>query len=324
MSGYPGRRLLSPRIALIGLGCWGRQYVRIATTLGATVVVCHTRHEGGDARWLADGYPAVKHTTSLDAALDDELDGVAIVTPRRSHALLTRECLRRGRHVLVEKPAATSMEDLEWTHAEARARRLVLRTGYTHLFDESIRELARLARRATAPRWRLTWTKPAPETGVTELIWEYYPHVFSIAGLLGDVDAAQLGTARFRAVRGTSGAATVEVDLPMRNGTGHVTVSSDADVRHKSIRLYDGDEPIAEWSDRRLLDVRRNRVFEAYEEPLLCQVRSFFHAITSPGGEGHYALDRTVTSLLVELSMEAQRAGFSESVEKREETEVGT
>lgn len=306
-----------PRLALIGLGQWGRQYLRIATRLEATVVVCHTRHQGGDARWLADNHPAVKHTTSLAEALDNRLDGVAIVTPRRSHAALTTECLHRGLHVLVEKPLVTTVEDLERAHAEARAGELVLQTGYTHCFDESVRELGRMARRATAPHWWFTWTKPAPGTGVTELVWEYYPHVFSIAGLMGGVDAGRMGTAHFRAAQGPSGAAVVEVDMPMQAGTAQVDVSSGADVQHKSIRLHDGDEAIAEWSDRRLLDLRRNRLLEAHEEPLLCQIRSFLDAIASPRrSASQYAMDKTVTSLLVELSMKAERAGFAEAAQK--------
>lgn len=303
-----GSYTFRPRLALFGLGHWGRQYLRAATQLDATVVVCHTRHRCGNVRWLADNYPAVKHTTSLAEALDNQLDGVAIVTPRHSHAALTIECLRRDLHVLVEKPAVTTMKELERTHAEALARDLVLQTGYTHHFDESLRELGRMARQATAPHWRFTWKNQAPGTGVTDLIWEYFPHVLSIAGLLGGVDVRQMATAHFRAAQSPSGAASVEVDLPMWAGTGHIGVSSGADVRHKEIRLHDGDEVIAEWSDRRLLDLRRNRLLEAQEEPLLRQIRCFLDAAVSPhGGASEYVLDKTVTSLLVQLSTKAQR-----------------
>jgi predicted dehydrogenase len=295
--------------------------MRIITQLGATVVVCHTRHRGENASWLAENYPDVTHATSLKEALESQIDGVVIVTPRQSHAALTIECLRRGLPVLVEKPAVTSLVDLERTHAEARARGLVLRTGYTHWFDESIRWLGAMARQVAAPRWRFTWTKPAPGTDTAELIWEYYPHVFSIAELMGGVDTDRMWTARLRAVQCASGAATVDVELPMRVGTGRVTVSSALDARHKWIRLYDGQTAIAEWRDRRLLDLRRNRLLTAQEEPLLCQVRGFLEAIALPDSPSQYAMEKTITSLLVQLDMSARASRPYESSPEVDEEE---
>lgn len=301
---------MRPRLALVGIGSWGRQYLRIATQLGASVAVCHSRHHGADAGWLAAHYPAVRHTTSLTDALDRPLDAVAIVTPRHAHAELTLECLRRGLHVLVEKPAVTNRADLERTQAEARGRGLVLRTGYTHCFDESLRRLATTARRLTVPDWRFTWTKPAPGTGVQDLVWEYFPHVFSVAGLLGDVAADRMAPAGVRVTRGLSGTATVEVDLPMRAGRGRVRVSSDSGVRQKKIHLRDGADLVAVWQDRRLFDVRRRQVFEAAEEPLLCQIRGFLDAVASPGDDNlrhaSDSRDRTVTDLLAALDSTAR------------------
>lgn len=294
--------VITNRIAVIGLGRWGRQYVRVLTALGATVVTCHTRRADDDARWLAKHHPTVRHTTSLSEALDERLDGVAVVSPRQSHAELTMACLRRGVHVLVEKPAVTTRTDVERTHGEARARGLVLHTGYTHRFDPSLRQLVGMARRSAAPSWRLTWRKPSPGVGVTDLIWEYFPHVFSIAALFGGDEAGDLRPTRVRVVPGPRGTGTVAVDLPTAAGPGHVVVSSDAGARRKHIELYDGGRSVAEWSDRRLHDHRGDRVFVAGEEPLLCQVRDFLRAVQAPRPGTHHALDALVTGRLVELS----------------------
>lgn len=293
-----------PQLGLIGLGAWGRRYLQAVESLNAAIAVCHTRNRGADAAWLAAHHPGVRHTTSLDAALDGGLDAAVIATPRPTHAALTTACLRRGLPVLVEKPAVTTLTDLERTHAEARARGLVLRTGYTHRFDATARELAGLARRAAAPRWRLTWAKPAPGTGVRELIWEYFPHVISLAELLGGVDADRMGAVRLRATPGPSGTATVAVDLPLRAGRGRAEVSSAAATRHKEIRLYDGATPVAVWTDRRLRDLRTGRVAEAREPPLVAQLRAFLDAASRPGGP--HPLDRTVTRSLAALDAAAR------------------
>ncbi|GGZ24926.1 Gfo/Idh/MocA family protein [Streptomyces poonensis] len=315
---------MRPRLAVIGVGSWGRRYVDIATRLGASVAVCHTRHHGADARWLAARHPGVRHTTSLAEALDRPLDAVAVVTPRHTHAELTLACLRRGLHVLVEKPAVTDPADLARTRVEARARGLVLRTGYTHCHDESLRFLAATARRLTAPAWHLTWTKPAPGTGVTDLVWEYFPHVFSIAGLLGEVAVDRMATAPVRVARGPSGTATVTAGVPMRTGSGHVEVSSAARARHKEIRLHDGAGLVAVWRDRRLYDVRRGHAFEAPEEPLLCQLRDFLDAVggRTPADPESEEQDRTVTDLLTALDTAVRHHGHEHDRDHRHHDEV--
>ncbi|QNP71422.1 Gfo/Idh/MocA family oxidoreductase [Streptomyces roseirectus] len=294
-----------PRLALIGAGAWGRRYLRAAALLGADVAVCHTRHAGDDAAWLAVHHPGVRHTTSLQAALEGELDAVAVVTPRASHAGITLECLRRGLPVLVEKPAVTDPADLARTQAEARRRGLALHTGYTHCHDLTLHQLAALTRSLADPNWRLTWTRPAPGTTRADLVWEYYPHVLSVADLLGGLTGAPLTA---HAVDTPGNTARVEAELPLRTGRGHALVSSTG-PRRKEIRLYDGPVPVAVWRDRTLFDARRRTVSEAPEEPLLVQLRTFLDEVTAPGDNSlAWQRDRTVTNLLAALDTATGRA----------------
>lgn len=50
---------------------------------------------------------------SLDALLHEELDGIYVCTPTGSHAEYAVAAAERGRHVLVEKPMASTVEDCE-------------------------------------------------------------------------------------------------------------------------------------------------------------------------------------------------------------------
>ncbi|WP_416970343.1 Gfo/Idh/MocA family protein [Streptomyces sp. 4F14] len=317
------------RLALIGAGAWGRRYLRAAALLGADVVVCHTRHRGDDARRLAVDHPEVRHTTSLQEALEGELDAVAVVTPRASHAGITLECLRRGLPVLVEKPAVTDPADLARTQAEARRRGLTLHTGYTHCHDQALHQLALMASALKDPNWHLTWTRPAPGTTRADLVWEYYPHVFSIADLLGGLPEPETGP-RPEPRTGPHPDATPEPDtppptplstptrietpLPLRTGRAHALVAATG-LRRKDIRLYDGPDLVAVWRDRRLFDPRRRLLFEAHEEPLLRQLRTFLDEVTEPGDNSlAWQRDRSVTALLAALDRAAGRPAppFSE------------
>lgn len=277
--------------------------------------MCHTLRVGNNADWLAEYCPGTQHTTSLRATFDHDLDGVVIATPSQTHGPLVLECLHRDLHVLVEKPAATLLIDAQSADAEAAARSLVLRTGYTHSYDTTLRALADLVPTTAAPNWRLTWHKPAPGTGPSDIVWEYFPHVLAIAHLLGGgIDPALLSNTWFRVTREPSGTGTVEAALPVEVGVGTVEVSTRPGIsRHKQITLFDGDQLVAEWTDRHLLDRRDGLVVEATEEPLMNQVRSFLDAVAAPSLPRSPFLpsDVCTTELLVALASKIQPVATS-------------
>lgn len=73
-------------------------------------------------RAFADAHGILFATTSLAELLDrPDIDVVYIATPAHTHADIAIEALRAGRHVLIEKPVATSAADAERVYAEAVA-----------------------------------------------------------------------------------------------------------------------------------------------------------------------------------------------------------
>jgi 1,5-anhydro-D-fructose reductase (1,5-anhydro-D-mannitol-forming) len=76
-----------------------------------------------------------KAYTNIDElAADGEIDAVWITTPNHLHVEHASRLLKSGKHVLLEKPAATTYAEaqaLEWT---ARHSRRVARIGYHHRF----------------------------------------------------------------------------------------------------------------------------------------------------------------------------------------------
>ena len=64
-----------------------------------------------------------------------DLDAVIVCTPHTLHYEHVMEALRRGLHVLVEKPMAVSLREAEEMASEASRRNLVLAIGYQRHFD---------------------------------------------------------------------------------------------------------------------------------------------------------------------------------------------
>lgn len=82
---------------------------------------------------------------SFDALLDDaEIDAVYIATPHQFHADQSIAALKAGKHVLVEKPMATSIADCAAMAAAAEAAGKVLVVGPSHGFDEPVQRAALL------------------------------------------------------------------------------------------------------------------------------------------------------------------------------------
>ena len=82
---------------------------------------------------------------SLDAMLaDDRVDAVWICSPNSQHAAHVQRCCAAGRHVLVEKPLATTAADIEAASAAASRARIVVRVGFQHRFRPAHLLLRRL------------------------------------------------------------------------------------------------------------------------------------------------------------------------------------
>src|SRR6185312_8166160 len=74
---------------------------------------------------------------------DVKQDVVHVTTPPTSHFRLAMEALQSGAHVLVEKPATVTLDELERLMACAGERQLVLTEDYNYVFNHGTREIAR-------------------------------------------------------------------------------------------------------------------------------------------------------------------------------------
>jgi predicted dehydrogenase len=87
------------------------------------------------ARRLADGYDGCAAYGGVGALLAaPDVDAVWVATPNETHAEVATACLDAGKHVLLEKPMATTAADARALQTLADASGLVLRVGFQHRF----------------------------------------------------------------------------------------------------------------------------------------------------------------------------------------------
>jgi len=132
-------------IGVIGYGYWGPNLVRnFADQTGAQVrMVCDVRRTQLDL--VEQRYPTVRTTASpSDVCNDPRVDAVVIATPVQHHFELAMAALRAGKHVLVEKPIASSSAQASALIDEAARRRLTLMVDHTFCYTGAVRKMREL------------------------------------------------------------------------------------------------------------------------------------------------------------------------------------
>lgn len=101
---------------------------------------------GRRASKLAGDYGVDCEPTVEALVARDDIDALVVATPHHVHVEETLAALRAGKHVLVEKPLATSVEDCRRMIEQARSAGTVLSVGYHQRFRESNRAARDLIR----------------------------------------------------------------------------------------------------------------------------------------------------------------------------------
>jgi predicted dehydrogenase len=133
------------RLGVVGYGYWGPNIVRnFAEVPGCQVVaVCDMRPERLAA--VRSRFPAVKTFADPNELVSDRrIDAVAIVTPVSTHYDLAMQALKAGKHVLVEKPLASTSEEAARLVDEAERRGVVLSVDHTFVYTGAVRKIREL------------------------------------------------------------------------------------------------------------------------------------------------------------------------------------
>jgi len=127
-------------VGLVGYGYWGPNLLRNYMEL-----------EGAQPKWVCDldqarlakasgRYPSVRTTTEFEDILGDpEVEAVLVATPISSHHELAMRALKAGKHVFVEKPLATSVEECDELCETADKAGLTLMVGHTFVYSPPVR-----------------------------------------------------------------------------------------------------------------------------------------------------------------------------------------
>ena len=127
-------------IAQVGVGYWGPNLLRNLVASKRCTVKTVVDISDDRQQYVRRLYPAIKVTDTIYSAIyDSDIDAIVIATPVATHYDLAMNALKAGKHILVEKPLATSVREVEEIATLATERNLVAMVGHTFLFSSAVR-----------------------------------------------------------------------------------------------------------------------------------------------------------------------------------------
>ncbi len=134
-----------PLVAVVGSGYWGPNLTRNFAELPGRPLAAVCDLQADRVRAMQQRYPWIQTFTSMDALLAAPgIDAVAIATPAETHHALARQALLAGKHVLVEKPLATTPAECVELVELAHRHGLTLMVGHTFLYNPGLRYIRSL------------------------------------------------------------------------------------------------------------------------------------------------------------------------------------
>ncbi|HEX2657467.1 MAG TPA: Gfo/Idh/MocA family oxidoreductase, partial [Polyangia bacterium] len=157
-------------VCFLGCGAMTRKHIRTLRRLRARIRIGVASRDEGRARAFAQTVGAQDSFRTYQAAIESNYDVMAIVVPPRAHHSLVERALKAGKHLLIEKPVFSSLEEFEslWPQLKASAgtvmvaenlhfapfqKRLARRLQDRKLGQPLLLELTRLGR-STPKGWR--------------------------------------------------------------------------------------------------------------------------------------------------------------------------
>jgi predicted dehydrogenase len=253
-------------IGLVGAGYWGRNVARNFLDCGATELLWLCDLDESAAARLVGRRSEVRITSELDKMLaDSEVEAVAVVTPPRTHLEVGMACLRAGKHVLMEKPLATSVAAAERLVATAAEMGLTLMCDHTFCYTPHVRRIRDLIHSGELGELQYidsTRVNLGLVQSEVDVLWDLAPHDLSIMDFvlppgLVPVQISALGADPINVGQWCLGHLT----MPLSNGAlAHVHVNWLSPTKIRQM-VFAGSRRMVVWND--LVPGRRLTIFDA-------------------------------------------------------------
>ena len=298
------------KVVLAGAGAFGQKHLDAMKLIGDIEVVSLVGRDLDATRVAAEKYGVGHVTTDLGEAIAQPgVDAVILCTPTQMHAAQAIQCMRAGKHVMVEIPLADSWADSQAVAALQRETGLVCMVGHTRRFNPSHQWVRQ---RITAGEFNIQQMDVQtyffrrtnmnalgqPRSWTDHLLWHHAAHTVDLFRYQtgGEIVAANAVQGPIHPVLGIA----MDMSIQLKSSTGAIctlSLSFNNDGPLGTFFRYIGDTGtyIARYDD--LLDGKNNAIdvsqVDVSMNGIELQDREFFAAIREgrePNGSVHQVL----------------------------------
>jgi predicted dehydrogenase len=177
-------------VGVIGCGYWGPNLIRNFVTCPETELVWACDLDEIRLQKVLRPYPSVRQTKNLEEVLkDDGVEAIAIATPVHTHFPIAKACLESGKHVLIEKPLASSVAQGEELVSLAEKNKLQLMCDHTFCYTGAVRKIQEIVKSGVLGELHY-FDSVRVNLGLFQqdvnVVWDLAPHDLSIVDFVVD------------------------------------------------------------------------------------------------------------------------------------------
>ena len=250
-------------LGIIGYGYWGPNLTRNFFSQQGCTIKAVADSNAKRLENLSQLYPAIKALQNADEIINDpEIDAVVIATPVSTHFALARKALLSGKHVLLEKPMASSVAECESLIELSLQKNLVLMVDHTFLYTgavEKIKEIiddnilgnikyldsTRINLGLFQPDINVLWDLAPHDLSILRYVYDAKPYSVNATGISHTLNGIE--NMAFMTINYTSGfiahlncswSSPVKIRLMLIGGDKKMIIYNDVEPTEK-IKVYD-------------------------------------------------------------------------------------
>ncbi|MBS7611092.1 Gfo/Idh/MocA family oxidoreductase [Candidatus Bathyarchaeota archaeon] len=273
------------KVAVIGVGFWGRNHARVYSEIEDVelVAVCDIDRERSKS--VAKRYGCRAYSDFKEMLLVEKPDAVSICTPTTTHFEITSEVLNHGVHSLTEKPLCSTLEEAEKLRDLAYSLGLRLMPGHIERFNPAVGRIKTLIDNGALGRIILItarrvsrWPERIGDVGVVK---DSAIHDLDVMRfLIGDVESvyAKVGSLRHRFEDYAEAILHFESEV-----TGFIEANWLTPRRIRSLIITGSEATVSlDYISQEVLIEDSEKVLQPtvkWEEPLMRELKHFINAV---------------------------------------------
>ena len=172
------------KLAQLGCGYWGPNLLRNFSAVPGCAVKYVVDPSAERRVFVGTNFPRTTPLDSFQPVFDDpEVEAVIIATPAATHFALAKQALLGGKHVLVEKPLATTVAEVDELGRIAAPGKRVVMAGHTFIYNTAVRYVKTLIDNKELGEIRYVYSQRLNLGRIRsdiDALWNFAPHDIAI------------------------------------------------------------------------------------------------------------------------------------------------